>query len=88
MVLDVIHRDDFVDTLLNTLATPSLSSDAIRIMIPQFVLHLSVVQEQMNDEQRRIYENRYRDLPIYIYDGVDDILNLPLGSDTLSGLYG
>ena len=88
MVLDVIHRDDFVDTLLNILATPSLSSDAIRIMIPQVVLHLSVVQEQMNDEQRRIYENRYRDLPIYIYDGVNDILNLPLGSDTLAGLYG
>ena len=85
MVSDVIRRDDFVETLLNTLATPSLSSDYIRQMTPQAVLHLSVVQEQMNEDQRRIYEDRYRDLSLHFVDGVTDILNLPLGADPVYG---
>lgn len=86
MVLDVIRRDDFVETLLNILASPSLSSDYTRQMIPQAVLHLSVVLDQMNDEQRKVYEDKYKNLPVYIlYDGVDDILNLPLGVAPVDG---
>ena len=86
MVLDVIRRDDFVETLLNILASPSLSSDYTRQMIPQAVLHLSVVQDQMNDEQRKVYEDKYKNLPVYIlYDGVDGILTLPLGVAPVDG---